>query len=77
MTASAMTNRFHTDGYKEARSAALKKELRSMVEWLHTRINADHDELTTITMLKRKLERCEERVRIAGYNFLVKENETL
>lgn len=48
-----------------------------MVEWLHTRINADHDELTTITMLKRKLERCEERVRIAGYNFLVKENETL
>lgn len=77
MTASAMTNRFHTDGYKEARSEALKKEMSSIADWLRTRIIADHDELTTITMLKRKVERCEERVRIAGYNFLVKENETL
>jgi hypothetical protein len=72
-----MTNRFHTEGYKEARSAALKKELSSIVDWLHTRIVADHDELTTITMLKRKVERCEERVRVAGYNFLVEENKKL
>lgn len=72
-----MTNRFHTEGYKEARSAALKKEMSSIADWLHTRIVADHDELTTITMLKRKVERCEERVRVAGYNFLVEENKKL
>lgn len=72
-----MTNRFHTDGYKEARSEALKKELRILIDWLQVRANSDHDELTTITMLKRKLDRCEERVKKAGYDFLVNENKKL
>jgi hypothetical protein len=72
-----MTNRFHTDGYKEARSEALKKELRILIDWLQVRVNSDHDELTTITMLKRKLDRCEERVKKAGYEFLVNENKKL
>jgi len=72
-----MTNRFHTEGYKEARSEALKKELRILIDWLQIRVNTDHDELTTITMLKRKLDRCEERVKQAGYTFLVNENKQL
>jgi len=72
-----MTNRFHTDGYKEARSEALKKELRILIDWLLIRVNTDHDELTTITMLKRKLDRCEERVKKAGYDFLIQENKKL
>ena len=72
-----MTNRFHTDGYKEARSAALKKELKILIDWLLIRVNTDHDELTTITMLKRKLDRCEERVKKAGYDFLINENKIL
>lgn len=72
-----MTNRFHTDGYKEARAEALKKELRILVDWISTRVNTDHDELTTITMLKRKLDRCEERVKKAGYDFLIQENKKL
>jgi hypothetical protein len=72
-----MTNRFHTEGYKEARSEALKKELRILIDWLQIRVNTDHDELTTITMLKRKLDRCEERVKKAGYDFLITENKKL
>jgi len=72
-----MTNRFHTDGYKEARSEALKKELRILIDWLLIRVNTDHDELTTITMLKRKLDRCEERVKKAGYDFIIQENKKL
>ena len=72
-----MTNRFHTEGYKEARADALKQELRILIDWLLVRVNTDHDELTTITMLKRKLARCEERVKQAGYNFLINENKKL
>lgn len=72
-----MTNRFHTEGYKEARADALKQELRILIDWLLVRVNTDHDELTTITMLKRKLDRCEERVKQAGYNFLINENKKL
>lgn len=72
-----MTNRFHTNGYKEARSAALKKELKILIDWLLIRVNTDHDELTTITILKRKLDRCEERVKKAGYDFLINENKIL
>jgi hypothetical protein len=73
----AMMNRFHTNGYKEARSEALKKELKHLIDWLLTRLNNDHDELTTITMLKRKLDRAEERVKKAGYEFLIEQNKQL
>lgn len=66
-----------TKGLKEARSEALQKELKILIDWINNRVNSDRDELTTITMLRRKITELEKKVNAAGYQHLTKTTEEL
>lgn len=64
-------------GLREARTQKLQSELKILIDWLGKRNQPNHDELTTLTMLQRKVERIKERVNQAGYQHLIKNTETL
>ena len=64
-------------GLRQARSEKLQEEIKILIDWLDKRLHPGHDELTTLTMLQRKVERIKERVSQAGFVYLIKNTETL
>lgn len=51
----------------EARKAELNRRLEVLAQWAVARAQGDHDEDTTLTMLKRRVEQIEDGVNRAGW----------
>jgi len=62
---------------RTARTEKLNKEIAILLDWLRTRLHSDHDELTTLTMLERKVSTIKQRVNKAGYDYIANLNKTL
>ena len=65
------------NGLRAARTQKLNKEIEILIDWLRTRLHSEHDELTTLTMLERKITTIKQRVNRAGYEYIANLNSKL
>ena len=59
-----------------ARKAELNRRLLVLAEWAVKRANGDHDEDTTMTMLKKRILEIEDGVNRAGWREANRESES-